>query len=129
MEGDPLIEDGLEYLFGVVYLEDGELKFCDWWAHNPAEEKKAFESVIDWICERRRTDPAMHVYHYAPYEETALQRLMGKYGTREFEMDDLLRNEVLIDLYKIVRQGVRIGTENYSLKSIESLYRKKRRTQ
>ncbi len=129
IEGFPLADGGLEYLFGVVYLEDGELKFRDWWAHNAAEEKKVFESVIDWICERRRTDPAVHVYHYAPYEETALQRLMGKYGTREFETDDLLRNEVLMDLYKIVRQGVRIGTENYSLKSIESLYRKKRRTQ
>src|SRR5437667_1463773 len=44
-------------------------------------------------------------------------------------MDDYLNNEDLIYLYKIVHQGLRIGTENYSLKSIESLYRKKRKTQ
>ena len=32
-------------------------------------------------------DPTMHVFHYAPYEPTALKRLMGRYGTREDEVD------------------------------------------
>ena len=64
----------------------------------------------------------MHIYHYAPYEVTAMKRLMGKYGTREAEVDTLLRNGVFNDLYRVVRQGVRIGAPSYSLKKVERLY-------
>ena len=64
----------------------------------------------------------MHIYHYAPYEKTALLRLAGRYGVGEDEVDDLLRNGVLVDLYPLVRKSIRVGTENYSLKSLEPLY-------
>ena len=54
----------------------------------------------------------LHIYHYAPYEPTALKRLMGRYGTREDEVDDLLRGGVLVDLLRAVRQvAARIGRE------------------
>ena len=33
----------------------------------------------------------LHIYHYAAYERTALRRLMGRYGSREEEVDDFLR--------------------------------------
>ena len=42
----------------------------------------------------------MHVYHYAAYERTAIGRLMGRHGTREEEVDRLMRGNVLIDLYR-----------------------------
>ena len=51
----------------------------------------------------------MHVYHYAAYEPSTLTRLMGAHATREDEVDDLLRREVLVDLYPVVRQGLRAG--------------------
>ena len=70
----------------------------------------------------RRRDPDLHIYHYASYEVTAVKRLAGKYATREAEVDDLLRGDVFVDLYAIVRQGVAIGTPSYSLKEIERLY-------
>ena len=72
--------------------------------------------------ERWRRDPDLHIYHYASYEVTAVKRLAGKYATREAEVDDLLRGDVFVDLYAIVRQGVAIGTPSYSLKEIERLY-------
>jgi len=31
--------------------------------------------------------PDVHIYHYAPYEPAALKRLMGRYATRENELD------------------------------------------
>ncbi len=37
-------------------------------------------------------------------------------------MDRLLRGEVLVDLYRVVRQGLRAGVESYSIKRIEPLY-------
>ena len=64
----------------------------------------------------------MHVYHYAPYEPTALKRLMGRHATREDEVDRLLRGGILVDLFRAVRQGLRASVESYSIKRIEPLY-------
>ncbi len=122
MEGYPLVDGGLEYLFGVTYLENGEPQFKDWWAHNPIQEKAAFEGFMDWVYQRYQEDPLMHIYHYNVYEVAALRKLMGRYGTKEKEVDDLLRHEVFIDLYKVVRQGIRVGEPSYSIKNIEHLY-------
>ncbi|MBI4470626.1 MAG: TM0106 family RecB-like putative nuclease, partial [Acidobacteria bacterium] len=122
IEGYPLVEGGLEYLFGVTYENRRDLAFKCWWAHDRHAEKAAFEGFIDWVFKRWRKDPEMHIYHYAAYEVTALRRLMGRFGTRELEVDELLRNEVFVDLYTIVRQGLRIGEPAYSLKNIERLY-------
>ena len=122
IEGYPLIQGGLEYLFGVYY--DNQYK--DWWAHDRAEEKVAFESFIDWIYYRWNNNKEMHVYHYASYEVSAINRLSLTHNTRQFEVDKLLWNNVFIDLYKIVRNGLRIGEENYSLKTVEKLYSVKR---
>jgi AAA domain/RNase_H superfamily len=47
---------------------------------------------------------------------------MSRYGTREAEVDDLLRRKVFVDLYTIVRQALRIGVESYSLKAVEAMY-------
>ena len=122
LEGNPLADGGLEYLWGAVTVENGKPVFRDDWAHNPEQEKTAFEHTVDWIHERLRQDPTMHVYHYANYEVAALQRLMGKYATRENEVDDLLRGDVFVDLYNVTRNGVAIGTDGYSLKDIEVLF-------
>ena len=49
-------------------------------------------------------------------------RLAGRHGVGEDEVDDLLRNGVLVDLFPLVRKSIRVGTENYSIKSLEPLY-------
>lgn len=122
IEGYPLENDGLEYLLGATTRVGGQMRFDDWWAHDERQEKQSFEAFIDWVMARWQQFPDLHVYHYAPYEITAMKRLMGKYGTREAEVDSLLRNGVFVDLYRIVRQGMRIGASSYSLKKVEKLY-------
>ena len=125
LEGDPWYEPhrGLEYLLGWVYLDDdGAARYDCVWARDHDEEKAGFERLLDLICARRRRFPEMHVYHYAPYERTALQRLMGEHGTREEALDDLLRGEVLVDLYRVVRQALRLSLESYSIKEVEAFY-------
>jgi uncharacterized protein len=129
MEGDPFFDDGLEYLFGVVLVDAGEPQFRAFWANDRLSEKQAFEEFIDFAIERLERYPNMHIYHYAPYEATAIKRLMGLHATREDEVDHLLRSEVLVDLYAVVRQGVRVGQPNYSIKSIEAFYMDKRDTE
>ncbi len=72
--------------------------------------------------ERLARYPDMHIYHYAPYEPTALKRLMGRYGTREEEVDRLLREGVMVDLLRAVRQSLRASVESYSIKKMEQFY-------
>jgi uncharacterized protein len=128
MEGDPFFDDGLEYLFGVVLLGADGPRFQAFWATDRSSEKQAFEQFIDFVIERLERFPDLHVYHYAPYEATAIKRLMGLHATREDEVDRLLRGKVLVDLYTVVRQGLRVGQPTYSIKSIEAFYRDKRDT-
>ncbi|MBV9933770.1 MAG: TM0106 family RecB-like putative nuclease, partial [Actinobacteria bacterium] len=124
MEGDPFVgEHGIEYLFGVGWLDErGEFTYRSFWGHTPAEERAAFEQFVDFVQERRAVHPDLHVYHYAAYERTALGKLMGRYATREDEVDSLFRDKVLVDLYRVVRQSVAVGVPSYSIKKLEPLY-------
>jgi uncharacterized protein len=124
-EGDPWYEPGrgLEFLFGWVELADnGEELYRTLWAHDRDEERRAFEELVDYVVERRRRFPGMHVYHYAQYERTALTRLAGEHSTHEEEVDDLLRGEVLVDLFRVTKQALRASVPGYSIKRVEELY-------
>jgi uncharacterized protein len=123
-EGDPLWtadgrEWGLEYMWGVLEIGGA---FAPLWAHDRASERQALIDFLAMIRKRRKRYPKMHIYHYAAYEKTALLRLSGRYGVGEDEVDDLLRSGVLVDLFPLVRKSIRVGTESYSLKSLEPLY-------
>src|SRR3546814_9031847 len=65
MEGDPLFDGGLEYLFGIVTVDDGEERFHAFWAHDRDEEKAAFQQAADFMVDRLRRYPDAHIYHYA----------------------------------------------------------------
>ncbi len=124
LEGDPFVADaGLEYLFGYVTAErDGKPAYVCEWAFTRDDEARAFKRFVDLVVERWQRFPDMHVYHYAPYEPAALKRLMGRYATREDEIDRMLRGSLFVDLYSIVRQGVRASVESYSIKKLEVFY-------
>ncbi|ATE56369.1 TM0106 family RecB-like putative nuclease [Actinosynnema pretiosum] len=121
MEGDPyaLAGEGLEYLFGVVTHEE---VFTPFWAHTRPQEKAAFERLVDLATSRLAEHPDAHVYHYAPYEVSALKRLAALHGTREEEVDHLLRSNALVDLYAVVRKALRVSQRSYSIKYLEPLY-------
>jgi uncharacterized protein len=129
IEGDPFVgEHGLEYLFGCWIREQGEWTYRAFWATTRAEEKAAFEALIDLVTARWKDNAGLHVYHYAPYEPAALKRLMGRYLTREDELDRMLRARLFVDLYAVVRQGIRAGVESYSIKKLEPYYGYERQT-
>ncbi len=132
-------EFGLQYLFGIIDTADlnesGMPRYRQIWSFDRPAERQAFEELVDFITERRRRVPGLHVYHYNHYEPTAVDhlielhetrqeavgRLMGRFATREDEVDDLFRRGVFVDLYRVVRQGVRAGVESYSIKRLEPL--------
>lgn len=124
LEGDPFAgEDGLEYLLGYAYTDaDGNAVNVADWALTREEEKQVFERFVDFVIERLKVYPDLHIYHFAPYEPAALKRLMGRYATRETEFDSLLRSRRMVDLYAVVRQCLRASVESYSIKKLEPLY-------
>lgn len=122
IEGDPYYEGGLEYLHGL--WADGE--FTAFWAHDHAQEALALTNLMEWFRARLARYPEARIYHYAPYEVTALKRLTQKYGTHEAFLDRLLRERRFVDLYAVVRGALIASEKNYSIKSMEAFYRGKR---
>jgi predicted RecB family nuclease len=124
LEGDPFIgRGGREYLFGFVADDESGKSACSsQWALNAEEEKRAFETFVDTVMARWAKYPAMHVYHFTGYESGALKRLMGRYATREDEIDRMLRAYLLVDLHTVTRRAVRASVEHYSLKALEPFY-------
>ncbi|MBC7725627.1 MAG: TM0106 family RecB-like putative nuclease [Burkholderiaceae bacterium] len=124
-EGDPLHSEnnspdwGLDYLFGLV---EGDGGFRAFWAHTFAEERQALVDFLDYVAARRAIFPALHIYHYASYEHTHLLSLAARHGYGEEAVDDLLRENVLVDLYPIVKKSLRVGSHSYSIKKLEPLY-------
>ena len=133
LEADPFLDEGgIEYLFGwaiadpppegMLALDGGAPVYHCRWALDRGAEKRGFEEVMDTILARWERDPNMHVYHFGAYEPGALKRLMGRHGTREAEMDKLLRSTRFVDLHTVVRQALRASVEEYSIKKLEPLY-------
>jgi predicted RecB family nuclease len=140
-EGDPLwtsngLDWGLDYLWGLVTLEGFETrpaepgapqpavreKFTAFWAHDRAQEKQALVDFLEFVRERRRKHPGLHIYHYADYERAHLLQLTARYGVGEAILDELLTEDVFVDLYPIVRRSIRISEGSYSIKKLEPLY-------
>jgi uncharacterized protein len=132
-EGDPLWQDpagqwGLEYLFGVIEAPlptdppGQDPVFRPFWAHSRAGERQAFLDFLAYVEERRAQYPDMHVYHYAPYEKTALRNLSLNHVAGEDVVDSWLRDGLLVDLYATVRHSLRISEASYSIKKLEPLY-------
>ncbi|MFI7583700.1 TM0106 family RecB-like putative nuclease [Kocuria sp. M1N1S27] len=131
-EGDPLWQDpddptswGLEYLFGVVEQPPSPGAapvFRPFWAHSRAQERDALRAFLDYVAQRRERFPGMHVYHYADYEKAALRRLSLVHAVGEDAVDELLRENVLVDLYDTVRGSLRLSESSYSIKKLEPLY-------
>ncbi len=120
LAGDPhaLAGEGLEYLFGAV----GDREFTPFWAHSRAQERRAFEEFVDFAAARVAEHPGSHVYHYTPYEVTAIKRLAAVHGTREETVDHLLRSGAVVDLHAVVRKALRVSQRSYSIRHLEPLY-------
>ncbi|MEI6506665.1 MAG: TM0106 family RecB-like putative nuclease, partial [Planctomycetota bacterium] len=124
LEGDPVWrpDRSLVFLFGWIERDaSGEWQYETIWAHDEASERAAYDDLVSRIRARRTQHPEMHVYHYS-HAETSMLRAIAAIDMDEIEaFEDLIASGVFIDLYKVVRQGLRIGVESYGLKSIERL--------
>ena len=124
LEGDPFVGvGGREYLFGFAWEDEtGRPNYDCRWATTADEEKRAFEWFVDSVMTRWSEYPAMHIYHFTPYEPSALKRLMGRHSTREDEIDRMLRAGLFIDLHTVLKRALRASVEQYSLKALEEFH-------
>ena len=124
LEGDPVWrpDRSLVFLFGWIERDaSGEWQYETIWAHDEASERAAYDDLVSRIRARRTQHPEMHVYHYS-HAETSMLRAIAAIDMDEIEaFEDLIASGVFVDLYKVVRQGLRVGVESYGLKSIERL--------
>ncbi len=120
IEGDAFYPDGgLEYLLGYAYNSHGTLIYEKIWSTNRAEEKKAFDKFMQFVVERWSRFPKMYIYHFAPYEPSAIKRLARVHASFEKEVDLLLRAERFIDLHATFKESLLASVERYSLKELE----------
>ena len=121
IEGDPFWEPGrgLEYLCGIT--DTRRRRFTRVLGARPrrgaASRSSASSTSSASASPRTRTCTSTTT---PPTRPTALKRLAAEYGTREEELDELLRGEVFVDLYKVVAQALRISHPRYWLKKVAS---------
>lgn len=126
MEGFSYFEErgGLEYLFGAVTIAEGasQTDFHEWWAHDRYQERLAFEGFVTFAHAQMLAYPEAHIYHYAPYEVSALTKLSARHGSMEAEVAWLINEDKLIDLYKVVKGSIMVSQPSYSIKKLEVFY-------
>lgn len=121
IEGDAFYPNGgLEYMFGFAYKEkDDKIIYKNQWATNKLEEKRAFEGFMQLVVSRWKQFPNLHIYHFAPYEPSAIKRLASNHAVFEREVDELLRAERFVDLHMVFKEAFLASVEHYSLKALE----------
>ena len=116
---------GVQYLLGTLSLTNDPGKepvYEARWSFEPLAEKRAFEEFIAKMLDTWVKFPDFHIYHYAPYEQTAIKQLAGRHGVCVDAVDRLLRAGIFVDLYRVTRQALRASVESYSIKKLEPLY-------
>jgi predicted RecB family nuclease len=122
IEGDPFVDGGLEYLFGLLMGPKEADEFIDIWSHTSLEEKEATRRTISILYETCLAHKDAHIYHYNAYEVNALRKLSQKYEVLEDQLDALLRANRFIDLYPITARNIVTSEKGISLKDLEVFF-------
>jgi predicted RecB family nuclease len=62
-------------IWGYLFRdEEGQPVYQSEWGLTRTDEKRAFQSFVDFVMVRWESFPNLHIYHYAPYEPSAMKR-------------------------------------------------------
>ena len=119
---DNIYPNRLEYLFGLYFEEKGNKIYKSFWAHNKDEEKRSVIDFFKFTNDHFKKYPNSKIYHYAPYEINALERLTAVQKVNSVDYDHYLNLGKFVDLYKIIKQAINVSQKSYSIKDIEKYY-------
>lgn len=105
-------EVDVEYLIGLLIVEDGKQTVKQFVAKKPEDEKKIWKDFLKFLDSKKD----FVIYHYASYEKRALNKLSEKYGIKPEQYERLFNN--LIDLYPLVTKSIVLPIYSYSLKPL-----------
>ncbi|CAK9093260.1 unnamed protein product [Durusdinium trenchii] len=127
LEGMALFKDPyfLNYLIGIS-LRDGS--YLEWWSHRLEDEAQSFQKVLDYVFNRRKEYPDMHVYCYGHYEAGAFRRTARRLSDEYQAMTEEFLEKLLVDLLPVVKGSIALGLPGYGLKNVEKMYQKPRST-
>ena len=84
-------------------------------------EALEFVRFLAEVGERRRRFPDMRIYHYSPIDRPHLIDLAARSGAGREQVEALIAEGVLVDLYTIVFDALIIGTLDRSLRQVGRL--------
>ena len=122
----------LEYLHGLYLKEKDKEVFKYFYVKDNTRESEfeIFKELVLFFKQRFENFPDAYIYHYHDYETRALKELASEYSAIFPEgnnvIDDLLRRQKFVDLYRVVEHTLRTSEKDLSLKSLEKFYRKDR---
>ena len=122
----------LEYLHGFYFKEKNKDVFKFFYVKDNSRDSEfqIFKELILFLKKRLNEYPDAYIYHYNDYETRALKELASEYSAVFPEgnnlVDDLLRKQKFVDLYRVVEHTLRTSEKDLSLKSLEKFYRKER---
>ena len=89
-------------------------------------ERENFKKLIEYLQKHFEKNPDAYLYHYNVYEKTALKNLSNDFSTIYPDglhfVDQLLRLEKFVDLFRVVDQCMLTSEKDNSLKTIEKFY-------
>ena len=119
---DHIYPGGLEYLFGIYYVEDEKEQFKAFWAHTKKDERQNVINFFEFTKAHFKKYPSSKIYHYGSYEITALLKLTSLHKEKGIEYDQYLRTFKFVNLLNVNKQGLFLSENSYSLKNVEKFY-------
>lgn len=110
VESDPLRD--VDYLIGVLKIEDTKKDYFDFLAKDPSQEKRVWEEFLHFLQAYQDS----YLYHYGWYERDVFTKLTQKYGAPDWATGFFETR--MVDVLTSLREAVIFPIPFYSLKDI-----------
>ncbi|MFH1611346.1 MAG: TM0106 family RecB-like putative nuclease, partial [Patescibacteria group bacterium] len=110
IESDPLRD--IDYLFGVLKVEDGKETYHSFFAKDQDEVKNMWQDFVAFL----QKYPQAKIYHYGWYETDVFKKFIVRFGCSD-EIEERLVYKA-VDVLPVLREAVIFPLPFYSLKDI-----------
>ncbi|MFZ4586097.1 MAG: TM0106 family RecB-like putative nuclease, partial [Acidimicrobiia bacterium] len=91
-------------------------------APRPEDELALFNELMEYFAAHFERYPEAAIHHWGHFDQDELIRQAGKHGVHDEELDAMISEGRLVDLYSVFDQGIRFSGKSYGLKKVEHLF-------